>query len=41
MIERWGDVLQTDPYYNPNLTLSASDLAYAFPPRVNRPWESG
>jgi O-antigen biosynthesis protein len=32
---RWGRVLRSDPYYNPNLTLDAEDYALAWPPRVS------
>ncbi|MCF1432163.1 MAG: glycosyltransferase family 2 protein, partial [Shewanella sp.] len=28
MTERWGDKLQNDPYYNPNLTLNHEDFSY-------------
>ncbi|MBV9755974.1 MAG: glycosyltransferase [Alphaproteobacteria bacterium] len=38
MWRRWGPVLRNDPYYNPNLTLSAEDAGLAFPPRVTVPW---
>jgi hypothetical protein len=34
---RWGDLLDRDPAYNPNLTDSAEDFGLAFPPR----WRSG
>lgn len=27
MLEKWGDRLEQDPYYNPNLTLSSEDFA--------------
>jgi GT2 family glycosyltransferase len=30
---RWGDVLNDDPAYNPNLTLDQGDYSLAFPPR--------
>jgi GT2 family glycosyltransferase len=33
---RWGDLLDRDPAYNPNLTDSAEDFGLAFPPRVER-----
>lgn len=33
MKETWGDVLQNDPTYNPNLTLDREDLSLSFPPR--------
>jgi GT2 family glycosyltransferase len=31
--KRWGDLLDRDPAYNPNLTDSAEDFGLAFPPR--------
>ncbi len=34
MLKRWGDLLQHDPAYSPNLTLSGDDFSYAWPPRV-------
>jgi glycosyltransferase involved in cell wall biosynthesis len=34
MIERWGDALQHDPSYSPNLSLDDGQFALAFPPRV-------
>jgi O-antigen biosynthesis protein len=34
MHQRWGKLLQTDPAYNPNLTLHGEDFSYAWPPRV-------
>lgn len=37
--ERWGNALQDDPAYNPNLSLEAEDFSLAWPPRVRRPWE--
>jgi GT2 family glycosyltransferase len=33
MRERWGELLDNDPYYNPNLTLVHEDWSVAFPPR--------
>ena len=38
MKRRWKHILQTDPYYNPNLTLNGADFGLAFPPRVQKPW---
>ena len=38
MRRRWGGPLANDPLYNPNLTLTAPDMALAFPPRVVKPW---
>lgn len=37
MIERWGERLLSDPYYNPNLSLREPN-ALAFPPRTGYPW---
>jgi GT2 family glycosyltransferase len=33
MRERWGDSLDADPAYNPNLSLNTTPFALAFPPR--------
>lgn len=38
MLRRWGAVLGRDPFYSPNLTLSAEDCGLAFPPRIDAPW---
>ena len=38
MRERWGDMLDHDPFWNPNLSLQSSDPRISFPPRVARPW---
>lgn len=35
MAKRWDGILQTDPAYNPNLTLDGADFGLSFPPRVN------
>jgi GT2 family glycosyltransferase len=35
MIHRWGDVLRTDPAYNPNLANVAEEFSLAWPPRVS------
>lgn len=40
MRQRWGDVLDADPCYNPNLTLHGYDFGLAFPPRVRPSWRS-
>ncbi|MEY4089600.1 MAG: hypothetical protein RJB55_1871, partial [Verrucomicrobiota bacterium] len=29
----WGDLLDNDPAYNPNLTLTINDFTLALPPR--------
>jgi len=34
MLQRWGDLLTTDPAYNPNLTLEHENFGLAWPPRV-------
>jgi O-antigen biosynthesis protein len=38
MKKRWGKTLETDPYYNPNLTLLTEDYSYSFPPRRAKEW---
>lgn len=38
MQRHWGELLQNDPAYNPNLTLESGDFTLAFPPRVKRSW---
>lgn len=40
MRQRWGDVLDRDPFYNPNLSLDRPDLTLAYPPRAPRPWST-
>lgn len=35
MRKRWGDYLQIDPYYNPNLSIQYEDYSLAWPPRVS------
>ncbi|UZA70835.1 glycosyltransferase family 2 protein [Pseudomonas viridiflava] len=35
MQTKWKDIIQNDPFYNPNLTFAAEDFSIAFPPRVN------
>jgi GT2 family glycosyltransferase len=34
MHQRWGELLQNDPAYSPNLMLAREDFSYAWPPRV-------
>ncbi|MGD9616507.1 MAG: glycosyltransferase [Alphaproteobacteria bacterium] len=36
--ERWGGVLEEDPFYNPNLARDREDFSLAFPPRIVPPW---
>ena len=38
MQERWDTKFESDPYYNPNLTLDHERPIIADPPRVIRPW---
>lgn len=33
---RWGVLLASDPFYNPNLSLDNADYTLAFPPRVGK-----
>jgi glycosyltransferase involved in cell wall biosynthesis len=35
--ERWGAVLDRDPFYNPNLSLESGAFALAWPPRLPHP----
>jgi glycosyltransferase involved in cell wall biosynthesis len=39
MKAKWGDSLQHDPFYNPNLSLGENLFALAFPPRTTKPWQ--
>jgi GT2 family glycosyltransferase len=41
MVERWGELLVNDPFFNPNLSLKSVDCRPAFPPRVGRAWRNG
>jgi len=40
MNSKWGDMLQRDPFYNPNLSLGENLFTLAFPPRTIKPWQS-
>ncbi|MBV9827111.1 MAG: glycosyltransferase family 2 protein [Alphaproteobacteria bacterium] len=40
MRQRWGDILDNDPYYNPNLSLHSKSIGLAFPPRRPPPWRA-
>jgi len=40
MRERWGDRLNEDPAYNPNLSLTESGFTTADPPRAAPPWRN-
>ncbi len=37
---KWGDLLQNDPAYNPNLTLTVNDFTLSIPPRPWAPLDS-
>jgi len=34
MRDEWGEILDSDPFYNPNLSLEEERSALAFPPRA-------
>jgi GT2 family glycosyltransferase len=36
MRKMWGEVLDNDPFYNPNLSLNSNNFTLAFPPRQGR-----
>jgi O-antigen biosynthesis protein len=36
MRERWGDLLDADPFFNPNLSLASLHYTLAFPPRRSK-----
>lgn len=38
MKERWGALLECDPYYSPNRTVALPDASLAWPPRTVPPW---
>lgn len=38
MIDKWGDTLLVDPYYNPNLTLNGDTYTIAKKPRASKAW---
>jgi O-antigen biosynthesis protein len=40
LLRRWGDELEADPNYNPNLTHVGAAFDLAFPPRVTFPWRA-
>ncbi len=39
MNSKWGEILQRDPFYNPNLSLGEDLFTLAFPPRTTKPWQ--
>jgi O-antigen biosynthesis protein len=38
VVSRWGDLLERDPFHNPNLTLDDEVFSLASPPRTSKPW---
>jgi hypothetical protein len=36
--DRWGHLIDSDPYFNPNLSLKQPDFGLAYPPRHARKW---
>jgi GT2 family glycosyltransferase len=40
LIDRWGKLLETDPFHNPNFSASHVDARLAFPSRVTAPWQA-
>ncbi|MCB1120688.1 MAG: glycosyltransferase [Verrucomicrobiae bacterium] len=38
MKQKWKDVIESDPFYNPALTLLMEDFGLAKPPRYEKPW---
>jgi len=40
MLKRWGNNLNKDPYYNPNLTLQSEDFRISSHPKLNQPWKN-
>lgn len=36
--QRWGNLLNQDPAWNPNLALNGSQINLASPPRTTKPW---
>jgi glycosyltransferase involved in cell wall biosynthesis len=40
MKSKWNDILERDPFYNPNLSLDEDLFTLAFPPRITNPWQN-
>ena len=36
LTKKWVDLIDADPYYNPNLTVNYEDFSLAWPPRIDR-----
>ncbi|KVF74418.1 hypothetical protein WS75_16265 [Burkholderia sp. FL-7-2-10-S1-D7] len=41
MRSRWSDIIDHDPFYNPNLTITSEDYSLAFPPRTDNGCNGG
>jgi GT2 family glycosyltransferase len=39
LIDRWGELLSSDPFHSPNLSASHTDARLSFPPRATTPWQ--
>ncbi|MCC5824630.1 glycosyltransferase [Alkalimonas sp.] len=39
MRKRWAQIMQGDPFYNPNLNGTAADFRLSAAPRVSKPWQ--
>jgi GT2 family glycosyltransferase len=39
LIDRWGELLASDPFHNPNLSANHIDARLSFPIRVAAPWQ--
>ncbi len=37
---KWGETIHSDPFYNPNLSLSSKEPGLAFPPRIDSTFDS-
>jgi GT2 family glycosyltransferase len=40
MRAKWGQQLESDPFFNPNLSLETVTPALANPPRAEKPWKT-
>ena len=38
MRRKWGHLLMSDPFYNPNLSIVKSDFSLSKAPMVKKPW---
>lgn len=39
LVARWPEAISSDPFYNPNLTVKATDAGLADPPRISWSWQ--